>query len=89
MNSCVDITAKRRRHQLSLHPSSDAPPPLMLDTASGGGADSADQTLPRPHTLASKLVLWVESRTKLYALYADFLGHGPLSFILCPQHTQY
>jgi len=27
MNSCVDISAKRRRHQLSLHPSSDVSPP--------------------------------------------------------------
>ena len=26
MNSFVDITAKRRRHQLSLHPSSDDSP---------------------------------------------------------------
>ena len=48
----------------------------------GGGADSADQSLPRPHTLASNLVRWVEARAKLDALYAVFLRRGPLSFIL-------
>ena len=44
----------------------------------GGGADSADQSLPRPHTLAR----WVEARSKLHALYAVFLGRGPLSHSL-------
>ena len=48
----------------------------------GGGADSAEQSLPRSHTLASNLVRWVEARAKLDALYAVFLGCGPLSFIL-------
>jgi len=50
--------------------------PLMLDTS-----DSADQSLPRPHTLASNLVRWVEAKAKLDALYAVFLGRGLLSFI--------
>ena len=58
----------------------------------GGGAGSRDQPLPRPQTLVSNLVRWVEARAKLDALYAIFLGRGPLSFILvrwCPQHSQY
>ena len=53
----------------------------MLD-ARGGGADSANQSLPRSHTLASNLVRWLDARAKLDALYAVFLGRGPLSFII-------
>ena len=41
-----------------------------------GGAESADQSLPRPHTLASNLVRWVEARAKLDALYAVFSRAG-------------
>ena len=52
--------------------------PLMLDTFSGWRAGSGDQSLPRPYTLASNLVRWVEARAKLDALYAVFLGRGPV-----------
>jgi len=79
MTSFVDITDKRRRHQLSLHPSADVSPlyaRYILGMA--GQIISADQSLPRPHTLASNLVRWVEARAKLDALYAVFLGHGPV-----------
>jgi len=43
---------------------------------------SAYQSLPRPHTLASNLVRWVEARAKLDALYAVFLGCGPVFYSL-------
>ena len=81
MNNYVDITAKRRRHHPSLHPSADVSP-HMLDTFSGWRAGTDNQSLPSPHTLASNLVRWVEARAKLNALYAVFLGRGPLSFVL-------
>ena len=42
----------------------------------GGGAGSGDQSLPRPYTLASNLVRWVEARAKLDDVYAVFLGRG-------------
>ena len=79
MNSFADITAKRRRHHLSPHPSSDVPPPPLCSVHSrGGGTGSSDQPLQRPYTLASNLVRWVEARAKLDALYAVFLGRGPV-----------
>ena len=82
INSFVDITAKRRRHHLSLHPSSDVSPPYARYILGGGGAGSGDQSLPRPYTLVSNLVRWIEARAKLDARYAVFLGRGLLSFVL-------
>ena len=72
ITSFVDITAKRRRH----HPSSDVSPPYARYILGGGGAGSGNHSLPRPYTMASKLVRWVEARAKLDALYADFIGRG-------------
>ena len=60
MNSFVDVTAKRRHNQLSLHPSSDVSSPHTRYILGGGGVDSADQSLLGPHTLSSNLVHWVE-----------------------------
>ena len=55
-----------------------SPPPLCSVHSRGGGTGSGDQSLPRPNTLASNLVRWVEARAKLDALYAVFLGQGPV-----------
>ena len=80
MNSFIDITAKRS--QLSLHPSGVSPPYARYILGVAGQIISADQSLPRSHTLASNLVRWVEASAKLDALYAVFTGRGPLYFIL-------
>ena len=92
MASLVDIIAKRRRNQPSLHPSSDVSPPYARYILGVAGQIVMGQSLPRSHTLAFNLVCWVEARAKLDALCAVFIWRGPLSFILfswCPQHSQF
>ena len=79
MSSFVDITAKRRRHHLSPHPSSDVSFPYARYIPRVAGQVVA---LPRPNTLACNLVRWVEARAKLDALYAVFLRRGPVCHAL-------
>ena len=73
-----------RYHCQTQTPSSESPSvircfaPLCSVHSRGGGTGSGDQLLPRLNTLASNLVRWVEARAKLDALYAVFLGRGPV-----------
>ena len=77
----VDITAKLRRNQLSLHPSPDVT--LCSIHIRGGVVGSGDQSR-RLRTLAYILVCCVEARAKLDTHYAAFTRVWTAVFLALP-----
>ena len=81
MNSFVDTTAKRRRHHLSLHPSSDVSPPYSRNILG-----EAEQIVLTNHYIVHIrwLPIWFAGSKPEpnWMLFMQFSQSGDLSFIL-------